>query len=429
MTNDKKHNQFDLKKHLSKPAFYYLYQNQQIDNKRFFQDINTICQALDTKTNIINQCNNRYLFACLMFASLVLDKIILLPNFKNNSFIQELKEKYKNCVVLRDEDILIMLQNSSKGTNNINFLFDIHKKHFYFWTSGTSGKPKIIAHSFDFLYNRAISATCALKLEDKNKTILSTMVPQHMYGMEVCIFWPFVSSLICVAQRFIYFDDIQKQCQTEKDYILATTPFNLKIYLANSSLPANIQQVISATETLDKSFIKKIKQNKKCKITQIYGSTETASVAFCDDASSNIYNLYQYLQLVQKENQLYVVDNNNNNSYLIQDNLQSLDNRRFIFKYRPNDLLKIAGNRISAKFLANKLMLNSQIKDALFWQNKDKQLCLLVVSNITSAQIKQYLHKQVDLIFIPKQIYHTYKIPRDNNGKTQKEEIAKLLIK
>ncbi|RLA06589.1 MAG: hypothetical protein DRQ51_08950 [Gammaproteobacteria bacterium] len=424
-------NDFDLKQNLSKFDNFFLYQNKFIDSKKFIHDINHIASHLQNHKYIINLCQDRYLFAVLFFASTLKKNINLLPAFKKKKFLNQVIKQYKNSIIFYDDDIVNLLNQKSKNTeNNLNWVIKGKQNIVILFTSGTTGKPKPICHNLSFMMSRAYLATQSLKIHNKKYLILSTVVPQHMYGLETCIFWPLISEFICHSHRFIYMADIQKICEESKlSIILISTPFNLKTYLKNSFLPKNIIEVISATDKLELSLSCEIEKKFNTRVSEIYGSTETASVAYRYPTKDEIYQCYPGLQIKKHEDSSFILlDEYNNITIAMGDNLQLKNNTNFKIISRIDDLLKVAGNRISASFLQTKLLKISYVDDGVFFQNSTNHLDLMVASTLSSTTIKQKLTTELDPIFLPKKIYFVEKIPRNENGKLDRDKFKVLIF-
>ncbi len=113
----------------------------------------------------------------------------------------ELLVRYQDTYYITDNSDEFIGQRYAIDENNLengvpqSQSFDPDQTVSISFTSGTIGRPKAIHKTWREFQQSAHLAASHFGLEHKNWTIVSTVPPQHMYGLETSLFWPLFSSV------------------------------------------------------------------------------------------------------------------------------------------------------------------------------------------------------------------------------------------
>ncbi len=141
----------------------------------------------------------------------------------------------------------------------------------FLFTSGSTGAPKLVKKTLAIMEHESRLLFDKLKDLAEDCEVVSTVYPQHLYGLTFRIFMPLCFGLI--AQRhLVHFTE--ELCALPHDrYLLVTSPIFLKHI--DTDLPApNLALVISSAGALPYEVAAAVEKWSEAKIFEIYGSTE-----------------------------------------------------------------------------------------------------------------------------------------------------------
>lgn len=304
----------------------------------------------------------------------------------------------------------------------------------WLFTSGSTGEPKRVVKTWQEMMLLALQAIKRFELMQP-KCFVATVPSQHMFGLETTIFWPLFSKAAIWAGRPIFAEDIKSVlAQSIHCPILISTPLHLKKLMQfELDWETSDLMVISATAPLNHELAQAVQSQMQAKIFEVYGSTETASIASRETLQSDDWSLYDGNQLLTEEEQHFCEVHLPplSKSYSLQDEVEPLsDKTSFKLLGRRSDLIKVAGKRSSLINLNHHLLEIEGVKDGVFWVDDDSErIQALVVSDLTTQQIKHALSKSLDPVFLPRPILFVKNIPRNALGKIQYQAIKKLMSK
>ena len=369
------------------------------------------------KENIIILTENNYSFIKAFWAGIFCGKKIYILTDKQR--INELTE---------DFDII---ENVSSGEME-NYQFPkINEKNsiINFYTSGSSGTPKIIKKSLYNLLREAEDIEQEFNLKNKDYSVTSTTTMRHLFGLTFHLMLPFHSGLTIYTKTISYPENADK-----KNNILISTPaFLSSISKHNITFKICPEYIISAGSKLDEKVFKNLQTNSK--IIEIYGSTETGIIAY-KTSYDRPFELFKNVSVkVNKDNTEVASDYIYENKILINDKIE-MSERKIFLKNRTDRMFKIQEKRISAEEAENRLNEHDFVNGCFITKNMDKLVCLCALSQsgqkyllqngISSLikQLKQHLLKYFEII--PQKWKFIDTIPMTSAGKVNQKLINKI---
>ena len=365
-------------------------------------------------------------------AVLLRQQITLLPSNQAPKTVNHLLATYQNSYCLSDiksdgeHAFLIdwdLLDSPKTDFPEIN----IHQPLSISFTSGSTGNPKAIVKTWAEFQRSAELALEALGLQNKSVTLVSTVPPQHMYGLETSLFWVLFSELTIHNSRPFYPEDIRLTLQTLPKPILISTPTHLKSCVHNHSEWHKMTLILSSTSPLAAELARQIEQRFNTPLMEIYGSTETLSFATRRVQINPLWRPYSGIKLYEKEQKNFVSGGHLANPVELDDTFDLTEAGLFTNLGRAGDLIKIGGKRASLSELNWILNQLPAVEDGVFFKVKNGRLGALVVSHALKSEIIAELKPAIDAVFLPRMIYQVSKLPRNDTGKIIKSELEHLI--
>jgi acyl-coenzyme A synthetase/AMP-(fatty) acid ligase len=365
---------------------------------------------------------------------------VLPPNLAEKT-LEKLKSDMPNLSVLGDDlpkglhnqpqisskqidDIIQFVKNSGQPFDQQKFAetFEtIQDSEIWLYTSGTTGKPKKIIKTWQNMICSAALAIDRFQLMQPCY-IVATVPNQHMFGLETALFWPFFSKATLWYERSIFAEDIISALSNNptQPALLVSTPLHLKKLLAfELKWPKHLSRLLSATAPLSQTLAEQLESEFKATLLEVYGSTETASIASRQTTATEVWQTYKGVSFEYLSNKRYAVKTPSlKSSQILNDQIEQLDEQHFKLGKRDSDLIKVAGKRASLTELNHHLQSISGITEGIFIQHPAaERLTLFVASSLTPSDILCELRNLIDPAFLPRPIIYLKVLPRNGVGK------------
>ncbi|MEQ1635330.1 MAG: AMP-binding protein [Methylococcales bacterium] len=392
-------------------------------------------EQLPEKTYAINLCQDRYLFIVAYLAVMLRNQITLLPPNQSPRTLADLLSAYSTGYCITDkitDDLRLHTVNIHENLlkAHAEILPPIHQDRTLSisFTSGSTGKPKAINKNWREFQSSAELALQQLDLQDKAVTIVSTVPPQHMYGLETSLFWPLFSNLSVHNSRPFFPEDIRSTLQANAaPSVLISTPTHLKACNSSQITWPTVEKILSSTAPMALDLAQHIEKRFNAPLFELLGSTETLSYASRQPARSEQWLPYQGIILSEHDTVFSLQGGHLQQPVILDDTFLVAKNGTFTLQGRSTDLIKIGGKRASLVELNKLLNAIPGIEEGIFIRDKHERLAVLVVGNITKKILVQELQQSIDPVFLPRRIIHTTSIPRNATGKPIKAEIEALI--
>jgi acyl-coenzyme A synthetase/AMP-(fatty) acid ligase len=419
-------------------------QGQTVSRVGFLAEARHIGDRLPHQSHAVNLCQDRYLFALGLVACLLRGIVTLLPPDRGSRQLALIEQAYPDALILTDQPVepsshTWLLQRPvapQMPTRGTALALPGEQMAVIAFTSGSTGSPRPHRKTWGSLCASADHIDRFLG-GVRGKTVAATVPSQHMYGLELSILLPLCRGAMLEPSRpFFPVDIVKALAETSEPRILVTTPIHLKALLASElRLPA-LDCVVSATSPLDPGLAKNCQRRLGVPLFEIYGSTETGSIAGRRPVEDSAWQLFEGIDLRVDNDGVEVKAPHLPEIMPLHDRVRILDDRHFVLEGRSADLINIAGKRASLAALDHTLLEAPGVLDGAFYlpdsspddPSTPRLLAFAVLApSISVADVLQWLRQQLDPAFVPRTLIPVPTLPRRETGKLPREALALLL--
>jgi acyl-coenzyme A synthetase/AMP-(fatty) acid ligase len=295
------------------------------------------------------------------------------------------------------------------------------KANMKYWGSLNAG-TKLLAARFGFFQNTP-------------KSVVATVVPQHMFGLETSVLLPMLTNTCIHSEKPFYPADISKVLSELKSPgVLVTTPVHLKACVNTEIEWPDFEFVLSATAPLSNDLASSVQQQMGAEVREIFGCTEAGSFASRTTVKDNAWKLYETFSLINKNGLTVLHASHLTEQVVLSDVIEEQGGSLFKVLGRSADMLKIAGKRASLADLNYKLNSIENVRDGVFFVpdemiglDKVTRLCAFVVApSLTESEILASLSELIDSVFLPRPLIKVNQLPYNDIGKIPRKALADL---
>lgn len=414
---------------------------QAIGRERFLDDVWTLAERLPEHGFVLNLMQARYTFLVGFAAALVRKQISLLPPNRTPRMLAKMRAAYPDCYCLADQNDVpdqfqvVRYQEAAAAVSGSREVPQIASEQtaVISFTSGTTGEPRPFPKTWGGLKTSIIAQSKALPWEDvKRASVVGTVPPQHMFGLESTILTPLFLGHQLVDDRPFFTADICGVLQKlSAPRVLVTTPLHIRSLLGErASLPL-LEFILSATAPLSLEFAKQAEQTFATPVYEIYGCTETGTLASRRTIEGENWRLHDGVSLEAANGGVIAKGGHVLRATPLCDLLELVNDREFRLRGRISDLVNIAGKRTSLGDLNSALNEIPGVIDGVFFlpdqlQPGARLTAFVVAPQLTSGQILNALRNKVDEVFLPRPLHLVAALPRTETGKLPREALFHL---
>lgn len=224
---------------------------------------------------------------------------------------------------------------------------------FSFYTSGSTGEPKLCTHTASNLWQEIEFFAATIKYQ----RLISLVPEHHIYGFLWAILLP-----KCTGVPVLTGEEAQRVAQSAPragDLLVATPPVWDFLLRSWGEVTTGVLGV-SSTAPLAPATAARLRHEKLTELYEIYGSSETAAIGYRHGHSGQ-YELLPYFSALDEAN-LQKVDEAGQHSILpIQDYLDFVEPLKFVVAGRRDGLVQIAGHNVCLETVASKIAQHQKI--------------------------------------------------------------------
>ncbi|BBP02413.1 AMP-ligase [Sulfuriferula nivalis] len=411
---------------------------------QFLADVKQLAAQLPASSHILNMCADRYRFAVGLAAAVISNKISLLPPTHTAEMINQLKCYAPDAFCLTEQALpAIALPQTlyPAAPATISEQFDIpqiaNTQHVAIvFTSGSTGVPQAHTKTWGQLTHSARAEAQQLGLMDgATYTLIGTVPPQHMYGLESTVIMPLQSSNALDSRQPFYPADIcQAIAAAPAPAVLISSPVHLRALLDAGLQPDPIALIVSATAPLSVELAGALETRFHTHVHEVYGSTETGVIATRLPVHSAAWQLFPNIKLSINGEHASVSSVQINPAITLNDIIEPVGENTFLLHGRTADLVNIAGKRSSLSYLNHQLTSLPGVVDGAFYMPDEitpdsitRLAAFVVAPALDATQLRALLRACIDPAFLPRPLIFVDQLPRNATGKLPRTALRDLL--
>ncbi len=431
---------------LDHPAPLARVADRDISRRAFLADVHALAGQLPEASAGFNLCTDRYHFA-VAFAALVLrGQINLLPPNRCRTTLAELAARFPDAHALVDSaDVEIAapcrwvdaagLRTPETGTVPE---IPLDQTAVLAFSSGSTGHPTAHARHWGALVAVTRQARARFDLDrDPGQTLVATVPPQHMYGLESTVLYALLGYSRLLADCPFYPGDIHAALAEAGQATLVTTPFHLNTCLRSPLDWPATRRILCATAPLDPNLAARAETGFHAPLREIYGCTEAGAIASREPTRDTTWMTYDgvILERDPATGLARAQGPQHPDAVLLPDHIEPLDERHFRMQGRLADQLNIAGKRASLAELNQRLNAIPGVEDGVFLapaadprsSHVQRLAALVVAPGLSEQEILTRLAESIDAVFLPRPLVRIEELPRTATGKLPRERLLDLL--
>ncbi|HEY5810191.1 MAG TPA: AMP-binding protein [Povalibacter sp.] len=411
-----------------------------VSHVQFLRHVAAVAQGLPSGPFMVNLCEDRYCFLVAFAAAQQRRHTVLLPASRAEQVVAEVESANPGGYRCDDSMISAALPVAAGLSAPSGSAVDAAHICMIGFTSGSTGQPKRFPKRWSTVSASTACNTAAICAalnlgQHAAATIVATVPPQHMYGMELSILLPLISGLAVHSGRPLFPADIaQALAQVPAPRILVSTPVHLRAIVESPQEFPEVALIVSATAPLDSNLAQLVERKLRGQLLEMFGSTETCVFANRRTAIDTAWTPYEGVDLTPQAEGTLVNAPWFVTPMLLQDIVELQQDGRFVVRGRNADMIEVAGKRASLADLTRRLLAIDGVTDAVVFQPDDsaagavRRVAALVVSEtLTSAQILEQLRQGVDPAFLPRPLRIVDRLPRNELGKLPLKALLRVL--
>jgi acyl-coenzyme A synthetase/AMP-(fatty) acid ligase len=408
--------------------------------RQFLSDARQLANRLPDSVHVLNVCADRYHFTVGLAASLLSQRISLLPSTHTPQVIAQLSAFAPGAFCLTDDarcdielpQVYFPADLPAAGSSGAQENFRIptiaaSQLAAIVFTSGSTGVPMPFKKTWGLLARCIQCSAPRLGLADgRSHAIVGTVPGQHMYGFESTVLLALLSGNAFCAERPFYPADVAAAVKNvPRPRVLVTTPIHLRTLLGSEVKFPPLDLVVSATAALSQALAREVEEKYRAPLLEIYGSTETGQIAIRRTADTQAWRLWPGVRLSISNDQVFAQGGHIEQLTPLCDVIEITGEEEFLLHGRTADLVNVAGKRSSFGYLNAQLNAIPGVLDGAFFLREgptgstgvDRLGAVVVAPGMSSATLIERLRQRIDPVFLPRPLLMVEELPRNATGK------------
>lgn len=417
------------------------HRGQKISRRAFLGDVYACAASLPKRKYVLNRCEDRYLFLVGFAAAMLRDQVTLCPPALTKQFIGHLRTEFSDMYCLTDDQAVDGLPTVTVGHHGIEHDEDLvpdiaaQQTVLIAFTSGSTGTPARHPKTWQALVRGVARQSAMFGIQTSRELgVVATVPAQHMYGLESSLIMPLqMGWAIHGGKPFFPYDIAVALQQNSARNVLVTTPFHLRTCVESRIALPQLEFILSATAPLSAQLAAQAEQQFLVPVREIYGCTETGSIASRRTVEGSTWQLHEGITLSFEDNRCFAHGAHSLEPTPLQDIISPQDQNRFMLKGRVQDLVNIAGKRASLADLNHTLVGIAGVRDGVFFMPEGpadsvtRLVAFVVAPGCAASDILDALRARLDPAFVPRRLFLVDALPRNDTGKLPVDRLNALV--
>lgn len=306
-----------------------------------------------------------------------------------------------------------------------------HQWHLSLHTSGTTGIPKKVSHSF-----HSLTKNIKISAQRSEDVWALAFNPRHMAGLQV-FFQAFLNKNTIVNCFGLPKESIFKSIDKYNISHISATPTFYKLLLPCSERFESVLQITFGGEKYSETLKKQLEKIfPVAKFNNIYASTEAGSLFSSSGKNFSVSeNMVPFVKIINNELWLHKQLLANTNEFSLHDDwyptgdivsIISKNPLTFNFSSRKNEMINVGGNKVNPNEVEEVILQMPGIIEARVFGKSNSLignvLCAEIVSNgISERDIKSFVKLQLPEYMVPRIIKFVSNIQQTDTGKKSRQ--------
>ncbi len=312
-------------------------------------------------------------------------------------------------------------------------------------TSATTGQPRTVAMTAEQMAADAenIVATMGLRVDWPNLGVISLA---HSYGFSNLVLPLLLHGVPMILAPAPLPEIVRLAAQNENAITIPAVPAMWRAWHEAKAIPKNVRVAISAGAPLPLKLETEIFQSHGLKIHNFLGASECGGIAYDatetprDDASLAGTPLRNVNLSLNDEGCLIVRSRAVGETYWPEksdalgngifqsSDLAELRDEKIFLRGRANDLINVAGRKISPEIIEHELLQNSKVRECLVLglpsrdADRTETIVAIVVSDAKENELKDFLIKKLPAWQVPRRWHFVNSLAANARGKISRTE-------
>ena len=411
--------------------------NTTVSAGRFVAQAELLARELPRAAYAINLSENRYHFLLGWAAACLRDQVTLLPSARTDDALAQLRREYPDHHTIDDAAVSALCARTATTSEIFppdwlsRWQLPADRIVAIAFTSGSTGEPAPHAKTWGSLFHNSRLAAFEV-LGGKNRSVVSTVPPQHMYGIEASLLSALTAESFLYDERPFFPADVRRALEViPAPRVLVTTPAHLKVLVeADVEMPP-LDRVVSATAPLAVDLALRIETAWNTRVMEIYGCTEAGVMAHRQPSRTESWRTFEGGTMSTTAGVAEYSAPQLGEPVPLQDELELHSATEFRLRGRSADMIKVAGKRGSLLDLTRQILAITGVRDAEVFlpDNDERPAAAVVAPGLSAADILRELRPRVDGVFVPRPLVVVDSLPRNSVGKLPREALLQLLAK
>ena len=372
-----------------------------VTRSQFNANLGASRERLAAASIVCNLHQDRYLFALGLVAAVLNNcTTVLPPSLAPEAIRASIADAPHPIILSRKPEMNVYgtrLSLETTGTpsvKNADYTMEVQNRltEIRAFSSGSTSQPKCNVKTWEMLIGGAGVTNQILQClsDDPSEIALLGTTPRgHMYGLEATILTALGYGYITYQDTIFYPADLEAAIEVARNcgfskLVLVTSPAHLR-FLEPVILEApEIICILSATAPLPYPLAKRLTTRSNLKVMEIYGSTETGSVALRETVLEEAWTPSTGFSVCENAQSYLVSAPHLPAPVPIEDDLKLRPDGRFTLLGRTGDMVNVRGKSSRLSALNAILSEVPELSDGLFLhakRNDADQLAIAVVQN------------------------------------------------
>ena len=387
-----------------------------------------------------------HLLAALL-ASLAGAPHFILPHAFHPQVLRDLREAKPFRLILTDSDVeppkgatVIRLEDCRPGDRPLRLVRPPDQPFVSLFTGGSTGKSRIWSKTAANLFGEAFYIAHTLGVGNRD-CLLSTVPPQHIYGLLYSVLLPFVAQARVLCRTCTFPREILDALEKEKATVLVSVPIHYRALRSGDLRPFSLRLAFSSAAPLDPGDAVSFLEKTGVAVTEIYGSTETGGVATrADGGKQGFWTPYACIEWKILSERLCVrsdfispdLPRDAEGYFITSDRVSQVEGNLFRFLGRADHIVKIAGKRVDLEEIRERIRRIPGVTDAFITvlppnRTQRAEIAALVATDLPARDLRAAIRSLEGSHGRPRRIRTVRAIPTLPNGKIDRERVEQIL--